>query len=153
MVARKGTPQVYFHFIDTSFFFPNRTRLKNFIVSLFRKEGVEVAAINYIFCNDQYLLQLNQGYLKHDTYTDIITFGLSKPNEPVIADIYISVERVKENAIIFQSSLLPELYRVVFHGALHLCGYKDKRKSDKQVMRSREDFYLNKYLVSRETKR
>ena len=144
--------KIRFHFEHQSFYFPHRIVLKNFLLILFKKEGFKVKAINYVFCTDRYLLQLNQTYLKHNTYTDIITFGLSEKNQPLIADIYISVERVKENALLFQTSFLKELHRIIFHGALHLCGYKDKRESDVKMMRFKEDYYLSKYFVPRETK-
>lgn len=145
-------PSIRFHFIHPPLHFPNRTRLKSFLSVLFKKEGFKVEAINYIFCTDDYLLQLNRGYLKHNTLTDIITFGLSKPKEPLIADIYISIERVKENSQLFHSGFLKELHRVIFHGALHLCGYKDKKPSDIKLMRSKEDYYLHQYFVPRGTK-
>lgn len=108
-------------------------------------------AVNYIFCTDAYLLELNQGYLKHNTYTDIITFGLSKRRDPIVAEIYVSVERVAENAKIFESGFVKELHRVIFHGALHLCGYMDKSPLQKKKMRSKEDYYLALFFVPRET--
>ena len=117
------------------------------IVSENKKEG----EINYIFCDDEYLLQLNQQHLKHNTYTDIITFPLSSKGEPLIAEIYISIDRVKENAEKFKVPFLHELYRVIFHGALHLCGYKDKGKAEVGLMRKKEDQYLKRYLVPRGT--
>src|SRR5881398_3141881 len=117
---------IRFHFICRPFYFPGRTRLKTFLVALFKEEGYKVQAVNYIFCTDAYLLEFNRNYLKHDTYTDIITFDLSEKNSPLIADIYISVERVKENSHLFTSTFSYELHRVIFHGALHLCGYNDK---------------------------
>lgn len=144
--------RIKFHFIDASFYFPGRTRLKKFLLFLFKREGYVVEKVNYIFCTDRYLLQLNQDYLKHDTYTDILTFALSEGKEPVIADVYISFERVKENAKIYETSSSKELHRVIFHGALHLCGYKDKKSRDKQLMRSMEELYLSLYFVSRETR-
>jgi rRNA maturation RNase YbeY len=143
---------VHFHFADLRFLFPKRTEAKEIILELIDKEGKEVQEINYIFCTDTYLLQLNKSFLKHDTLTDIITFHYHAKDAPVHSDIYISVERVKENAGLFGVHFLHELYRVLFHGALHLCGYKDKTKKDKQAMRSKEDFYLEHFNVSRGTK-
>lgn len=143
--------RILFHFV-TSFSFPNRTRLKSFLLFLFKKEGFKVNTINFIFCNDEYLFQLNRTYLKHNTYTDIITFGLSNDNEPLVADIYISTQRVKDNSLLFSSSFLKELHRVIFHGVLHLCGYKDKKPNDIKLMRYKEDYYLNLYFVPRETR-
>lgn len=118
-----------------------------------KKEGREVETINYIFCDDEYLLQMNQQYLNHDTLTDIITFELSPKGQPVVSDIYISVERVRENAKHFMVSFSDELLRVVFHGALHLIGYKDKSSEQVQVMREKEDEFLMNYRVSRGTNR
>lgn len=142
---------IQFHFIVASFYFPKRAELKTFLLKLFKTEGYKVRAINYIFCTDSYLLKLNRNYLNHNTYTDIVTFGLSKEKEAIVADIYISIDRVKENAIVFQTKFGRELYRVIFHGALHLCGYKDKKPNDVKRMRFKEDFYLSRYFVSRET--
>jgi rRNA maturation RNase YbeY len=109
-------------------------------------EGCAPEEINYIFCSDEYLFKLNNAYLKHKTYTDIITFQYSWPPQLIRSDIYISVERVRENAKLYNTSFLNELYRVMFHGALHLCGYKDKTKRDMIQMRSKENFYLNLYV-------
>ena len=102
--------------------------------------------IHYIFCSDDYLLEINRQYLQHDYYTDIITFGLSNPGQPINAEIYISVDRVKDNALEFKTSLKRELHRVIFHGALHLCGYKDKKKADAALMKKMEENYLNRYF-------
>lgn len=101
--------------------------------------------VNYIFCTDKALLKINQDFLKHDYYTDIITFDLSEGDE-VVAEIYISIDRVKDNARKLGVSFQRELHRVIFHGALHLCGYKDKSPKDSTMMRNREDFYLKKYF-------
>lgn len=145
MVQAKKQP-IQFHFSCDHFYLPDRTQLKSFINGLFKKEGYQARAVNYIFCTDAYLLDLNQIHLQHDTYTDIITFDFSEQEGQVIAEIYISVERVKENAGIFNARFLKELYRVMFHGALHLCGYKDKSETDRVEMRSKEDYYLGLFL-------
>ena len=121
------------------------------MLDLFYKEGKAVDHISYIFCDDAYLLEINQSYLQHDTFTDIITFDLSENKNKLISEIYISAERVRENAISFTTTFEKELLRVLFHGALHLCGYKDKTKSEQQKMRQMEDHYLQQYFVSRET--
>ncbi|HVU85535.1 MAG TPA: rRNA maturation RNase YbeY, partial [Puia sp.] len=126
--------------------FSQRGHLKSFISTLFKKEGKKLDEISYIFCSDDYLLEINRQYLKHDYYTDIITFGLSEPGQPINAEIYISVDRIKDNAREFKTSFKRELHRVIFHGALHLCGYKDKKKEDQQVMRKMEDKYLTQYF-------
>jgi len=118
---------------------------------MFKHENTALEKLDYIFCSDTYLINLNQTYLKHDTYTDIITFPLSTPPAPVLSDVYISIDRVKENASTLKTTFTQELHRVIFHGALHLCGYMDKSKIEKKLMRKKEDFYLSSYFVSRET--
>lgn len=128
---------------DRSFVFPNKTHLKSFIASIFKKEKRELGNINYIFCSDDMLLKINQDFLQHNYYTDIITFGLNEPGEPIEAEIYVSIDRVKDNANQQSVSYQNEMQRVLFHGALHLCGYKDKKKSEIIVMRQKEDQYLH----------
>ena len=150
-MAQNSGEKIKFHYLDVSFPFPNRRDLKAFVIKLFHKEGKKLETLHYIFCNDAYLLQLNQTHLKHNTYTDIITFPLSDKKEPVIAEIYISVDRVRENAEKFDVTFLHELYRVIFHGALHLCGFKDKGKEQVRLMRKKENLYLKLYLVPRGT--
>lgn len=142
---------IKFHYQCPTFYFPNRTRLKIFLLKQLKKEGRVVEAINYIFCDDAYLLEMNRKYLKHDTLTDIITFELSSKNQPILSDIFISVDRVRENADLFKVPFSEELRRVIFHGALHLCGLKDKKKEDIQVMRKKEEEYLRLFEVSRKT--
>jgi probable rRNA maturation factor len=122
-----------------------RTRLKQFLIALFRKEKKPLAELNYIFCSDQRLLEINRQFLQHDFYTDIITFPLSDFGQPISGEIYISVDRVRDNAREFGSSIKMELHRVIFHGALHLCGYKDKSPRDEKLMRKMEDKYLTLY--------
>lgn len=123
-----------------------RSRLKDFLPLIFKKEKKQLAEIQYIFCSDDYLLGINKQYLDHDYYTDIITFDLSEPGKPINAEIYISVDRVRDNARSFGTSLKKELHRVIFHGALHLCGYRDKKQQEEQVMRKMEDQYLALYF-------
>ena len=146
MPTNTSLSKVHFHFLKGANSFSNRTRLKSFIVSLFKKEGVKLEHIDYIFCSDGYLLEINRQHLQHDYYTDIITFGLSAPGQPVNAEIYISIDRVKDNARQFNTAIKEEVHRVIFHGALHLCGYKDKRTKDQDLMRKMEDKYLRKYF-------
>jgi rRNA maturation RNase YbeY len=124
----------------------HRTRLKNYIQSILKKEERKLLSINYIFCTDKAVLEINRQFLSHDFYTDIITFDLSDTNE-IQAEIYISVDRVKENAAQLGVSFKSELHRVIFHGVLHLCGYKDKSKQDKEEMRGKENLYLHKYFL------
>lgn len=138
--------KVRFHFLTEGFSLKDRGKLKQFLIELLRREGQKVDAINYIFCDDAYLLDINKTYLKHDTYTDIVTFQLSSKGDPLLADIYVSIERIKENSRSFGVSFRSELHRVIFHGALHLCGYKDKSKVQSMQMREKENEYLGLYL-------
>lgn len=147
----KPSNKVHFHYLVPPFMFNNRTQLKHFIGSLFLNENTPLQELSYVFCSDKYLFSYNTKYLNHNTFTDIITFSLAEPKTPVIGDIYISIDRVKENAFSLSIPFYKELHRVIFHGALHLCGYKDKSKSHIQVMRKKEDYYLSQYFVSRET--
>ncbi len=114
---------------------------------LANKGGKNGGEVNFIFCTDQELLSINEEYLKHDFFTDIITFELSDPHDPRIeADIYISVDRVRENARIFDERVNIELHRVIFHGILHLCGFKDKTTQQKGTMRAQENAALEEYF-------
>src|SRR6476659_5660942 len=126
---KKTSPHIQFHYLYKTFSLRHRSELKSFIPFIFNAEGVVLNELHYIFCSDSYLLDINSTFLNHHTYTDIITFRISEPSEPVFSDIYISVERVKENAVTFKSSFTYELHRVIIHGVLHLCGYKDKTKA------------------------
>ena len=124
----------------------NRNALKAFIESLFKSEKVKAEQVTYIFCSDDELLNINKEFLKHDFYTDIITFDLSDSRiSPKKGDIYISVDRVKDNARVYDLSISKELHRVIIHGILHLCGYKDKSAKEIKLMRFKEDLYLSKY--------
>ncbi len=145
-------PTIRFHYVfKKPFYFPKRNSLKQFLFWIFKNEKRPIDAINYIFCSDTDLLKLNRVFLKHNTRTDIITFPLSDSDLPVISDIYINIERIIDNSTLLKVSFKKELLRVIFHGALHLCGYNDKTRKDKIIIRDMEDFYLNQYLVSRET--
>lgn len=137
--------KVYFFYQGVKSGLQSRTKLKKFIELIFKNEGRPLLSINYIFCTDKALLEINKQFLKHDFYTDIITFDLSESDE-IAAEIYISVDRVRDNASLLGVSFKSELHRVIFHGALHLCGYSDKTKDQKAEMRGKEDFYLLSYL-------
>jgi rRNA maturation RNase YbeY len=117
--------------------------------SLIGSENFESGEITIVFCTDDYLLEINKTYLNHDFYTDIITFDYSE-NDLVSGDLFISIDRVKDNAESFSVSFDNELKRVIYHGVLHLCGYKDKTENDEKEMREKENFYMNQF-VSRET--
>jgi rRNA maturation RNase YbeY len=108
-----------------------------------RSEHKDIDFVNVIFCSDSFLLDLNKHYLNHDTYTDILTFDYSDASTNVSGDIFISIDRVKENAKQFKTTFLQELHRVIIHGFLHLAGYKDKTRPEQQLMRSKEDIYLS----------
>ena len=112
-------------------------------------ENYESGEITIVFCTDDYLLEINKTYLNHDFYTDIITFDYTM-NGVISGDLFISVDRVKDNAESFSVSFDNELKRVIYHGVLHLCGYKDKTEKDEKEMREKENFYMNQF-VSRET--
>ncbi len=120
----------------------NKTNLVKHINYLIGNEKMKPGEISVIFCSDPYLLKMNAQYLKHDYYTDIITFDYVE-NLVVSGDLFISVDRVRENAEKFKTAFIKELYRVVFHGILHLTGYNDKQKEEQELMRSKENFYLN----------
>ena len=140
-------PKVYFFNNGLNPPLRNRNRLKKFLINLFKNENRVLDSINYIFCTDRFLLNANRNYLNHNYYTDIITFNLSNENdERINADVYISLQRVKENAKSLNTSLKSELHRVIFHGALHLCGFKDNTEKRKSIMRSKEDLYLSQYF-------
>lgn len=126
---------------ETDFSLEDEYRLSAWISSVIASEGFTEEEINYIFCDDEYLFKLNVEFLDHDTLTDIISFDYSI-GKIIQGDIFISVERVKENAVDFNVGFLNELYRVMVHGVLHYCGYKDKSETDEALMRSKEDFYL-----------
>ncbi|MFC0185216.1 rRNA maturation RNase YbeY [Pseudarcicella hirudinis] len=115
----------------------------SWLTKVIENEGYNLSELNYIFCSDEYLHKINLEYLEHDTYTDIITFDNSEEEGLIEGDIFISVERVKENAIAFNTSFENELKRVLVHGVLHLCGYLDKSDEDELLMRSLENKYIS----------
>ncbi|MEO6730105.1 MAG: rRNA maturation RNase YbeY [Ferruginibacter sp.] len=137
---------IKFFFNNVSFKLLQRKKLKAFIEDIFKKEIKALLSLNYIFCNDDFLLSINQEFLNHNQYTDIITFSLSQPEKPIEGEIYISTDRIKHNAVHLGEDKNIELHRVIFHGALHLCGYKDKTKADKERMTFAENKYLSKYF-------
>ncbi len=126
----------------------DKRRLSTYLQSMIRTHlsDVKKININYIFCSDEYLLGINKQFLQHDTLTDIITFDLSENDKIMDAEIYVSVERVSENAKKFGVTYVHELHRVIFHGALHLCGFKDKKAEEVKAMRAAEEDCLNCYF-------
>ena len=130
---------------ETEFSLDSEEQLSNWIIDTISSESHKLEEINYIFCDDKYLHKLNVEFLNHDTLTDIISFDYSV-GKIIQGDIFISIERVAENAKDFGVSFEEELHRVIIHGVLHYCGYKDKSEDDAQIMRSKENHYL-KQLV------
>ena len=124
----------------TRFRFREKSRAKRLLSSVIAGEKKKAGPINFIFCSDDFLLTLNKEFLKHNTLTDILTFQY--PSQRLTGEIYISIDRVRENARQFGVSTGEELFRVMVHGVLHLCGYKDKSAVQKKKMRSKENFYL-----------
>jgi len=137
---------ISFHNQDSTFNLKNKKKVKAWIVSTIEFKKRKAGDINFIFCSDEYLLSINLQYLKHNTYTDIITFDYSKGDAqlPISGDIFISIDRVKENAISFSKTFDEELSRIMIHGVLHLLGYKDKTKEAKAEMTKQENACLKK---------
>ena len=138
---------VHFFNADKRVTLNNRNSLKVFLTALLHKEGKrELEYLSFIFCSDNYLLKKNKEFLQHDFYTDILTFDLSSNKKTLTAEIYISVDRVKENAQNIRVPFNIELHRVIFHGVLHLRGFKDKTKPQQAMMREMEDLYIDSYF-------
>lgn len=144
-MSDKQSSKVQFHFLSPVPNLKNRTTLKTFLFSTLQRKRRNIEAVNFIFCSDEYLLGINKQFLNHHFYTDIITFDLSEKG-PLVAEIYISVDRVRENAASFNTSFINELHRVIFHGVLHLCGLKDKSAKESAQMRAAEQKALDKYF-------
>ena len=137
---------ISFNKADATATLKNRVALKSFIEKRVKKEGLSIESLNYVFCSDKYLLEINKQFLDHNYYTDIISFDLSEVSGQLIGEVYISVDRVKDNAKTHGASFTEELLRVIFHGALHFCGYKDKKPADAKKMRQMEDLWLTAYM-------
>ena len=136
-----GESNISFQSVGT-FSLKTESALIKCIRSLAKQELREIGDITFVFCDDNYLHKINLEFLDHDTYTDIITFDYSVGNE-MVGEVYISVDRVAENAKKFSQTFENEIHRVMIHGVLHLCGYKDKLAKDKQIMRDKENHYLS----------
>lgn len=124
----------------------NRGKLKSFLKKIIKSKGKQLVSINYVFCSDKELLRLNNEFLGHNYYTDILTFDLSESKSKITAEVFISLDRVKDNAVQFDSSIKMELHRVIIHGVLHLCGHTDKTRTEMIKMRRAEDRYLSLYF-------
>ncbi len=127
---------------ETNYNLRNKRKLKVWIAAAIAAEGYALEELNFILCSDAYLLRMNQDFLNHDTYTDVITFDNSEELKTIVGDIFISIERVQENAKDMKVPAALELSRVMIHGTLHLLGYKDKTKAAKSKMTAMEDHYL-----------
>ncbi len=136
MAIRFFTEEIHFQLAD-----PRKTT--SWINKSIKKEKTRLIALGVIFCSDEYLFQLNIQYLNHKTLTDIITFDYSEAPKLINGEIYISIERVKDNATKFKKSFDEELHRVIIHGVLHLIGYNDKTPREKSTMRKKEEAYLS----------
>lgn len=150
---KKAAP-IRFFTHNTKVSLNHRSFLKAFIVKIFRNHGKSLGNLNYIFCSDAYLLEINKEYLSHNYFTDIITFDLSENITEIVGEVYISIDRVRDNALNEGCWIKEELHRVIFHGALHLCGLRDKTDMEQKRMRKRENHYLSLYFknVPRGTK-
>ena len=127
---------------DCSVVLKNRALLRDWFINTAKAESNSIKELNYVFCSDAYLLEMNQSYLNHDSYTDIITFDNSETDMKVLGDIFISIDRIRENAKNFGVTETDELHRVMIHGLLHLLGYGDKSKTEKAKMTEKENYYL-----------
>ena len=137
-------PAIRFFEEDISYKLKDKKNVRRWVNETLVAEGFHLKEITYIFCSDVYLLQINRQYLKHDTYTDIITFDNSTVTGEITGDIFISIPRIIENAATFKVSATNELHRVMIHGVLHLLGYEDKTAASKKKMTEKEDYYLAK---------
>jgi len=136
---------VSFFNADIPFRLPQKLFLKKFIQETFFATTAKKISVNYIFCSDDYLLKINRDFLKHDFYTDIITFPLNETQKRIDAEIYISINRVRENATQQKVEFENELLRVIFHGILHLAGYKDKTSKEQKIMREMENCWISDF--------
>ena len=136
---------ISFHSLIPDFQLKKKREIKSWIKRVIEIENQKVGQVDIIFCSDEYLLEMNTKYLNHNYLTDIITFGLSEDTKKISGDLFISIERVEENAQAYNTTFDEELRRVIVHGVLHLIGYDDKQKSDKQVMTGKEDIYLSEF--------
>ena len=141
-------PAISFFTEDTQYLLKHKRKIKHWITDTILSEGYKLSELNFILCSDEYLLRMNQDYLQHDDYTDVITFDNSEELKIIVGDIFISIDRIKENATNFNAPFLIELCRVIIHGTLHLLGYKDKNKKDKLQMTEKEDYYLKRLQLS-----
>ena len=134
---------IYLHSEEIEYNYPDPKKLDKWLNDVAAEEHRKIGEINIIFCSDDYLLEMNRQYLNHDYYTDVITFDYSE-QDIISGDIFISIDRVRENARLYKQKFIDELNRVIVHGVLHLIGYKDKTGKEQKQMRQKEDYYLQK---------
>ena len=134
---------IHFFYEDVDLQFTSIRKTKSWLKGVVRAEGKGLKELNYIFCSDIFLTEINLQYLKHSTLTDVITFDTREDNGSIEGEIYISIDRVRDNAVKFNDSVEKELKRVMVHGILHLLGYSDKTSQQKKIMRKKEDAYLS----------
>jgi rRNA maturation RNase YbeY len=132
-----------FNSADLSFKLDSMPAVRNWIIQAVKSEGKSVDELAFVFCTDEFLHTLNVQYLKHDTYTDIITFDYTNSSTAIAGELYISLDRICDNALKYDVSAEDELHRVMIHGVLHLCGFSDKSSNKKRIMSNKEDFYLS----------
>lgn len=136
-------PKIYFFLEEVSYTLKHKRNIRSWIIQTAENEEYKIGTLNYIFTNDEILVQLNKEYLRHFTLTDIITFDLSESSGIISGDIYISVDRARENAKEYKGTLTSEIRRLMIHGVLHLMGYKDKTSAEREQMRVKEEYYLS----------
>ena len=136
-------PKIYFFLDEISYNLKDKRKIRQWIVKATENEEYTIGTLNFILTNDNILLTLNSEYLRHSTLTDIITFDMSEKQGEISGDIFISVDRAKENSKEFKVTLSSEINRLIIHGVLHLMGYKDKTQEEKELMREKEEFYLS----------
>jgi probable rRNA maturation factor len=151
-MTKAPDPPISFYFDNTTFSLRNRKRLKYFLAQIFKSKRRKLTLVCFVFSTDRKVLKINRKFLNHNFYTDVITFNLSHGRD-IEGEVYLSVDRIRENAKRFEVSFSHEMHRVIFHAVLHLCGYGDKTRGEKATMRKQENRYLAQYFksVSRET--
>lgn len=146
------TSSIHFFYEDVDFHLTTIRKAKAWLKDVINAENKKLGELNYIFCSDRFLANVNLQYLSHTTLTDIITFDTGEDVQCISGEIFISIERVKENALKFKVTFDQELHRVMVHGVLHLVGYSDKTSQQKKIMRKKEDAYLSLRSVSRQNR-
>lgn len=139
--------KISFHIEEIDFSLPNPKAIASWLSKTLEAEQKQLKSLNIILCSDDYLYNLNVEYLQHDTLTDVITFPYARSGKPIEGDIFISIDRVKENASQFKVPFTHELHRVMVHGVLHLAGYGDKKPEEASIIRSKENFYLDLFKM------